>query len=87
MVDVLLDGAGAVTGVEPLDADGLAEFEHALLERAHLSFVASVSIGNLVAGVVTNAWGPQTAIVAGGICATAFGVVSLAVMKAVRELD
>jgi hypothetical protein len=51
-----------------------------------LSFVASVPAGNALAGVVTTGWGPQQAIVVGGLCASAIGVVSLVFLKRVRQL-
>ena len=51
-----------------------------------LAFVASVPVGNLQAGVITSIWGPQVAIIAGGLAASAIGVLSLIFLKPVRGL-
>jgi MFS family permease len=51
-----------------------------------LSFVASVPLGNLQAGLITTFWGPQTAIVLGGLCASAIGVAALIFLKPLRDL-
>ncbi len=51
-----------------------------------LAFVASVPLGNLQAGIITTIWGPQAAIMFGGLAASAIGVVSLVWLKPVRTL-
>ena len=51
-----------------------------------LAFVASVPLGNLQAGVITSIWGPQAAIMSGGLAASAIGVLSLIFLKPVRGL-
>jgi hypothetical protein len=51
-----------------------------------LAFVASLPLGNLQAGVITSIWGPQAAIMFGGLAASAIGVASLIWLKPVRTL-
>jgi hypothetical protein len=51
-----------------------------------LAFTASIPLGNLQAGIITNQWGPQTAILIGGLCATSIGLLSLLFLQPVRRL-
>jgi MFS family permease len=51
-----------------------------------LAFVASVPLGNLQAGIITSIWGPQAAIMFGGLAASAIGLASLVWLKPVRTL-
>lgn len=57
-----------------------------VLSMYGLAFVASLPLGNLQAGIITSIWGPQAAIMAGGLAASAIGLVCLVFLKPVRGL-
>lgn len=52
-----------------------------------LSFFASMPIGYAQAGAVTDAFGPQTTLVASGLAAIAIGLTCVALLRRVRELE